>query len=188
LTDDLPVGGGNAFLFSEKLLKILINNGVDSIDYYPCSIKDSAKSYDSHSYYLIVIRDVIHCLDKDNSDLYFAHDDIGGEISNLLSVCVNETILDINNDIFFRLGEGRKNVIIHERIKKLVEAEGMTGMIFTSADGTYPIIDLFRQVNGWLYEKKEFDYSYMLKNDGAECLNKNFPVRKYAFVRKDEEE
>lgn len=180
LPDNFLISGVNALLFSERLLNLLLDNGVDSFDFYPCRIH-------TYPYYLIVIRDFIYCLDKDNSDLYFMYDDPGGEIDYILSVSVNETALDKDYDILFRLGEGSSNVLVHKRIKDLIGKARMTGMYFTPADGSYPVIEADRQEEGWLYKIKEHDYSYILEDDDSYCLNKNFPVRKYEFVSMDDE-
>lgn len=188
LTDDLLISGGNAFLFSDRLLHILLENEIDSFDYYPCSIKTSVNDEIFHLYYLIVIRDIIHCLDRDNSDLYFAHDDPGGELYKVISICINEAALDKDNDVFFRLGEDKKNVIVHDLIKNVIEKAGMTGMIFTPADGTYPAMDIDRQLENWLYEKEEYDYSQELEDADKELVNQNFPMAKYAFFRIEESE
>ena len=184
--DDVLVSGINAVLFSERLVNLLLDSGVDSFDFYPCRLRTNNGTSNPDTYYLIVIRDIIYCLDKENSDLYFLYDDPGGEIDYLLSVCVDEAALDKDHDLLFRLGEGVFNVLVHSSIKDTVEKAGMTGMSFTPADGTYPIVESPRQEEGWLYSRIEQDYSNALDDDDSYCLNANFPVRKYDYASEEE--
>lgn len=186
--DDLLIAGENALLFSDRLLHLLLSSGVDSLDYYPINIRSTGAGPRSYKYNLIVIRDHIFCLDKENSDLYFAYDDPGRGIEELFSVYINEEMLDSNYDLFFRLGEYRSIVIVHEKIKTLFIEGGMTGAIFTEADGSYPIISPERQMEGFMYERAEYDYSYMLEDEGSECLNVNFPSQRFIFKRTDVED
>lgn len=132
LTDDLVLRKRRCLVHSNRLAETLRRAGVDGIDYYPCMLVDAASGEPLARYQVANLLDVIHCLDFEASELDI-DDEEPSEIWTIERMKLRADRL--GDSLMFRLGERRKTVIVHERVKQAVEREGLRGPVFLPADG-----------------------------------------------------
>lgn len=132
LTDDLVIHRRRCLVHSQRLVDTLRSAGVDSIDYYPCRVLNESTGSVDHSYQAANLLDVIHCLDREGSEL-----DVDEEEPNEIWTIERMKLLEnrLGDCLMFRLGERPNTVIVHERVKEAIEREGLTGPVFLPADG-----------------------------------------------------
>jgi hypothetical protein len=132
LTDDLVIRKRRCLVHSNRLVETLHRAGVDGIDYVPCRLVNESTGTTEAIYQAANILDVIYCLDFEQSEL-----DIDDEEPNEIWTIERMKLLQdrLGDSLMFRLGEQRKTVIVHERVKAAVEREGLSGPVFLPADG-----------------------------------------------------
>ena len=132
LTDDLVIRKRRCLVHSNRLADALRRAGVDCIDYVPCLLVNHATGMAVARYQVANILDVIHCLDFEQSEL-----DIDDEEPTEIWTIERMKLLEdrLGDSLMFRLGERRKTVIVHERVKAAIEHEGLSGPVFLPAEG-----------------------------------------------------
>lgn len=128
LTDALCVIGGPP-VFSDKLINLLSDNGIDNLQIFPCQLVNKVSGQKIENYSVVNILGKVSCIDFDNSDVEFlsSHD------SKIL--CYSYINLDENKigDFFlFILAEMPVQIVAHEKIVLAVEEQGITGIEFMS--------------------------------------------------------
>lgn len=132
LLDDVPIVGERMLLISNRLSMVLIEAGVDNIDFYPCRIINPLTRKVHEDYMLTNILDCIFCLDWETSRLTVA-DANREDIESIDEMKLIES--RIESELLFRLGEEPDIVIVHKSVKDAVERAGIRGVIFVEADG-----------------------------------------------------
>lgn len=127
LPDNLTVPRAMGLAFSSRLRAILIEVGVDSIDYYPSRITNPADGTVSEDYMLANVIGKIECVDFAKSDLEM-HPVLPNTIQFINSLVLKEDA--IGDALIFRLAEFLPLVVVHERVKDAVTAAGVTGVRF----------------------------------------------------------
>lgn len=132
LTDDLVIRKRRGLVHSQKLIDALRRAGVDNIDYYPCRIVNDVTGEVFQTHQAANILDVIYCLDWESSEL-----EIDDEEPNEIWYINNLKLIEerLGDAPMFRLGERRSIIVVHETVKKAVEAAGATGVVFLPASG-----------------------------------------------------
>lgn len=141
VTDDLVVRKHRCLAHSGKLQQVLRTAGVTNIDYYPMRIVNPTTGAVFRSHAAANILDVIHCIDRDASDLEI--DDENPE--NLWYINRLVLLKDRLGDVpLFRLGERLRTVIVRRDVKEAVERAGITGAMFLPAEG-------YREYHGFAF-------------------------------------
>lgn len=141
LTDDLVVAKQRCIAHSSRLQRVLRAVGVDGIDYYPLRIVNpiTRDVYQSHE--AANILEVIHCLDRERSDLDIDDEDP----TNLWYINRLALVRDrLGDALLFRLGERPRTVIVRREVKEAVEGAGITGAMFLPAEG-------YREYHGFAF-------------------------------------
>ena len=131
-TDDLVIFKNRCLVHSQKLRKVLLDTGVDNIDYYPLRIRNTVTGEVYRSHKAANILDVIHCIDREKAVL-----DIDTENPHNIWY-VNRLALmheRLGDALMFRLGELPWIVIVHRVVKEAVEAAEISGVVFLPAEG-----------------------------------------------------
>lgn len=132
ITDDLVIHRRRCIVHSERLIDVLHGAGVKGIDHHACRLVNTRHGLVHRTHWAANLLDVIHCIDEQASQL--ERDD--EEPTEIYSIRRLELIESRLGDVpMFRLGERRNTVIVHERIKRAVEAAGITGPRFLPASG-----------------------------------------------------
>jgi hypothetical protein len=141
LTDDLVVRKHRCVAHSTRLRNVLRHVGVDNIDYYPLRIVNPITGDVHRSHEVANILDVIHCIDRENSDL-----DIDDEDPSHLWYINRLALLQdrLGDTLLFRLGERPWTVIVHRDIKEAVESASITGALFLPVEG-------YREYHGFAF-------------------------------------
>jgi hypothetical protein len=116
------------------------------------ALSDDFPVLDHHS--LMVLRDVVYCVDRDKSHLEL---DVENPriIEAIHSLAVDEARLD--GCPLFRLGENRQVVLAHQSVADAVREAGFTGVRFYPVDGSVPLPAPVDQVGGeWPPEVVEY--------------------------------
>ena len=110
-------------LMSDKLVNLLVESGVDNIQIFPIEIEDaSTGEVLNFSYSLVNIVGLVSCAKMDESE----HSPIGNSnYFHELQIDEKKT----NGQLIFRLAESRFEVIVHEKIAKLINEGGFTGLV-----------------------------------------------------------
>ena len=124
LTDNLIAPGTTGLLFNSRLRTLLLQNGVDNIEYFPATLF-LEKSGDSITDYMIA--NVIGCIAcvSGESELLL---DKNGQVEFIDRLVLDEQIPQ--ERLMFRLAEYRQIVIVHEYVKNAIEAAHITGVKF----------------------------------------------------------
>jgi len=130
--DDFTITDDHCLLLSPKLADVLRKAGVDSFETHPCQVQGQGQA----GYSLIVIRDVISCLDWEKSQLDVADDD-PRSIESIESVAIDESRLA--GSLLFRLAEAPSVVVVHKSIGAAITASGLTGVAYAPLDGSAPL-------------------------------------------------
>jgi hypothetical protein len=141
LTDDLVVRKQRCVAHSTRLHSVLRRVGVDNIDYYPLRIVNPIAGEVYRSHEAANILDVIHCIDREKSDL-----DIDDEDPSHLWY-INRLVLlreRLGDAVLFRLGERPTTVIVRLDVKEAVERAGITGALFLPVEG-------YREYHGFAF-------------------------------------
>jgi len=112
-----------ASLMSEKLINVLVENGVNNIQIFPIELQD-ANTGDvvNFSYSLVNIVGLVSCARVDESK----HSSIG-DSNYFHELQIDETKTD--GQLIFRLAESRFEVIVNEKIAKLINDGDFKGVV-----------------------------------------------------------
>ncbi len=132
ITDDLVIARRRCLVHSARLTDVLRRAGVDGFDLYPCRLVNDHDGRVLRTHHAINLLDVIHCLDRDQSELE-VDDEEPNEIWSILRLHLLASRL--GDSLMFRLGERRNTVIVHERVVQALVQAGITGPVFLPAEG-----------------------------------------------------
>jgi hypothetical protein len=132
ITDDLIIRRRRCLVHSERLIAVLRRAGVDSIDYHPVRLVNTADGSVYRTHQAANLLDVIFCIDPEQSEL-----EVDDEEPNEIWYIHRLKLLEdrLGDSPMFRLGERRSTVLVHESVKRALEREGITGPVFLPADG-----------------------------------------------------
>jgi hypothetical protein len=145
LTDDLTVLNHHLLLVTPRLVKTIEECGVDGLATYPCIVTVGEGSRYAAEYLLVVLRDIVYCVDHDKSELELDVED-PRNIQMVNSLAIDEGRLA--GSLLFRLGESPRIVIVHESVAKAVTSANITGVRFAPVDGSVELPDSLDQVGG----------------------------------------
>ena len=111
-------------LFSEKMKSALDEFGVDNIEYYPVNITDSETKEVLAEYYLAIVKDIIACIDLDNSK--FGKTASGTTV--ITQFCIDHT--KVADSILFRFHNIPGLIIINEALKEELSKIDFKGVSF----------------------------------------------------------
>lgn len=128
LTDALCVIGGPP-VFSDRLIKLLNEIGVDNLQIYPCQLVNKASGKTIDNYSVVNIIGKVSCIDFDNSDVeYLSADDT--KILGYSYITLDEK--KAGDFLMFTLAEMPVQIVVHEEIVSAIEDQGITGIEFMS--------------------------------------------------------
>jgi hypothetical protein len=128
---DLAAGFvSTACVFSDEMIEILRRVGVDNMDTYPTELYDTreGRSVVYRNYKMVRILNGIACLDKKKSVMVDLNDDTGLLKGGVDRMYVDERKTD--GYLMFRPEPGIGAMLVHERVKKAIEAAGLHGLKF----------------------------------------------------------
>jgi hypothetical protein len=117
LIDCIP--GSSGLLISMRFNKVLESCGLDNIQYFPCSIRNSVTKEMISNYFIANIIGVVFCVDFEKSDLEMVPH-MFNKIEFFNSLTLDETKIPKNLKIF-RLGEFTNIIVTEQNIKMLVK-------------------------------------------------------------------
>ncbi|NOQ21146.1 MAG: hypothetical protein GQ565_00665 [Candidatus Aegiribacteria sp.] len=124
LTDSLIALGTTGLVFNGRVRKLLLQNGVDNIDYFPATVILESSGQFIADYMIANIVGRISCVSPE-SELQL---DDNGAIE-----FIDRLVLDVGKPqgiLMFRLAEYLQIVVVHDRVKKAAEAAQITGVNF----------------------------------------------------------
>lgn len=163
LTDDFTVLDHHLLLVAPRVVDVLRQCGVDNIETRPCILTVGDELSKAAPYLLVVIRDVVYCLDPEKSKL-----ELDVENPRVIEAIENLAIDEsrLGGNLIFRLGENRQVVIVHESVKDAVTSAGITGVRFAPVDGSVELPGSIDQVGGkW----PEFVFEWLSKQQGGQA-------------------
>lgn len=103
-------------LYHKKLCKVLVDFGVDNIQYYPVLLRDQETRKTEDTYFLVNIIGLIDCVDMDKSKVKWWNSGMGFDF---LSMAIDESkTLGLH---IFRLKDDPTKVLISEALKNSIE-------------------------------------------------------------------
>lgn len=125
---DFSRNNHGCLVFSEKLTRLMTNTGCDNLDYYSAKIIEYGNSEEKHGYNAVNITRLISGVDREKSKFR----ERLGRIASLKSLVVDEAAT--NDAPIFRLEEVPRIILIHERFKKPIEDNNITGLQLIAPD------------------------------------------------------
>lgn len=117
-------------LMRDDLVQALTDAGVDNIQYFPAIIKDTSANIDHTNYKAFNVIGVIAAADMDQSQL------MGTSPSQMVDVDFAGLVIDPKKPggaLLFRLAEAVNAIVVHDKVRKQVEAAGIPNMVFFDA-------------------------------------------------------
>jgi len=152
LADELTVIDHHCLLLSPRFVTVLRAAGVDGFETYKCEVVGGTSvppgtggSTGRAPYFLMVLRDIVYCVDHKKSKLEVDVED-PRNIEMIENVAVDESRLGGN--LFFRLGEDPEIVIAHASVVRAIENARLTGVRFAQVDGSQETPAPIDQVGG----------------------------------------
>lgn len=118
---------GGVPLMRHDLLKAVRDAGVDNLQIFPAVIRDKKKKKQHSNYKAINIVGVVACADTGESVM------AGTSSSTLIDADFDSLVIDgskTGGALLFRLAEAVSAIIVHEKVKKVIEDSGIPGMMF----------------------------------------------------------
>jgi len=120
---------GTVCLFSDELIAVLERAGVDNLDLFPAVLRRGRKEKTTEytNYKAVAIMGAIACLDKRSGKVDL------GDGSGLLEGGVDKMYIDERKTdglLMFRPRPGVGAVLVHERVKRAIEAAKLPGLRF----------------------------------------------------------
>lgn len=120
---------------SARLAKVINALNIYGIQLVPAVVRNPSAPYaDLHEYFFIHVWNRIACLDKDNSEIESNRD--GTRIFGIQKLVLDETILGsigLPKRLVFELQEKTSVLIVHESVKRAIEAISVKGCRFFKA-------------------------------------------------------
>jgi hypothetical protein len=117
-------------IISTRFYKVLLSIGIDNIDVFPVELLDSKSGVTYKDYLAFNIIGVIAAADLSKSE-YHAWDE------SKVALDFNSLVIDeikTRNALIFRLAEATNGIVIHESVKKAIEAAGINTLTFISPE------------------------------------------------------
>jgi|SRR6516164_7757069 hypothetical protein len=111
----------------DDLVQALTAAGVDNIQYFQAVLRDTVANVDHTHYKAFNIVGVVACADMEQSEL------MGTSDSAMVDVDFRALVIDEKKTggmLLFRLAESVNAIVVHEKVKKQVEASGIENMVF----------------------------------------------------------
>ncbi|MBK9989735.1 MAG: hypothetical protein IPP19_03085 [Verrucomicrobia bacterium] len=123
--------GAFSTFFRKDLLDAVLEAGVDNLDYYPAVLKDFRRpgNIEIHDYFAVNVLGLVYCLDQKKSEMMGLTD----EDETVFSDGVAKAYIDPRKTdglLMFRLGEACNAIVVHERVKRSIEAHKIPRIIF----------------------------------------------------------
>jgi hypothetical protein len=117
---------GSIAFMSPRLVKVLRDNGVENLDLYPAVVKYRTTG-ETHSVFAFNLLGLISAVDEGKSQL----SSVDGDFKMDSSIQGFEVDPSKARDLgMFRLAENSMTVLVHERIKRAIEAAGINTFAF----------------------------------------------------------
>ena len=127
LNDNILAPGTTGLLFSSRLRSVLTSAGIDNLEYFPTRIMNPQDAASTDDYWLVNVVGHIAGLDLSRSQVEMDPQDTA------VITFIDALVLDesrIRGALFFRLAEFLQIVVVHERVKRVCETAGITGVGF----------------------------------------------------------
>ena len=116
-------------LFSDEMIDVLERSGVDNLDIFPAVLRreEETETIEYTNYKAVAIMGAIACLDKRSGKVDL------GDGSGLLEGGVDKMYIDERKTdglLMFRPRPGVGAVLVHERVKRAIEAAKLPGLRF----------------------------------------------------------
>lgn len=127
MTDNLLVMGAPP-VFSDKMISILKDAGVDNLQTFPCRIINTVTGESHYNYRVVNVVGKIACLNKDNSEIDFADSEQTRILAwEYLTLDESKTL----GQLFFVLAEMPVQIVIHKSVSSRLQDAGISGVAFT---------------------------------------------------------
>ncbi len=130
------IDSGALFLISPKAQDLLMKLVPNDIEMYDVCIKGS--NFELSDYKIVKILDKIDCVNLDDSDLeYLEKYDV---IDSAEELVLDEDKIPKGKQLFLLGKRSTGVIVIHEKLKKSIEKEGLTGLKFYTLEEAYMVI------------------------------------------------
>jgi hypothetical protein len=143
--DEFTIAWQHCLLLSQRMVDVLRKAGTDSFQTHPCGV--AAPHGEVTPYQLMIIREAVHCVDRENSDLHL-NDEDPRVIELIETLAIDEGRLDPRVNLLVRLGESPDLVIAHRSLIDTISATGLTGVESAPVDGSAPLPAPVDQLGG----------------------------------------
>jgi len=129
----LELSDGEVPLVSDRLKQALIDAGVDNVDYYPVELKNK-ETGQTYEYFAFNIVGLVSAPDPSKSSVESYDGDYVGDSS------IKDLVLDDTktlNLLMFRLLQKFSTILIHERVRRHLEACGIDTLTFVRPEDYY---------------------------------------------------
>ena len=126
LTDNLIAPGVRGLVFSSKLRRTLEQAGVTNIQYFPCTLVDTADGSRNDDYQVANLVGKVACVDESGSDL--ERHPRSGEIEFVNSLALRDDA--INGHKMFRVAEHTQIIAVDDAVKSACTKSQITGVQF----------------------------------------------------------
>lgn len=123
----LPMYKANAPLFREDLLKALAEAGVDNLELFPAVLRDPKTGKEYDKYRAVNVVGLVAAADFGQSEVADGWE--GGLFDTLFETLVIDEVAS-GEMLLFRLAESVSAIVVHENVKRTVEAAEIPGMTF----------------------------------------------------------
>jgi len=126
MTDNLIVVGAPP-IFSDRMISVLTDAGVNNIQTFPCKIINNITGEIFDNYKVINVIGKISCLDINNSEVEFLDSE---KTKILLYEYLTLDESKIGEQLFFVLSEMPVQIIVHKKVVKMLQDAEITGVDF----------------------------------------------------------
>jgi len=122
----IEMSAGTLLLMSNRLVEALRAAGVDNIDCYPASLRNT-KTGETYNYQSVNILGLVAAADLTKSEATIYDDSPAADVSFESVVLKNEAL---HGELLFRLAENTGTIMIHEKVRDKILERGITTLKF----------------------------------------------------------
>jgi hypothetical protein len=114
-------------LVREDLLRCWQEAGVDNLQLFPAILRDTVKGVDHTNYFAFNVIGVVSCADMGQSRM------MGTTDSTMIDADFQALVIDeakTGGALMFRLAESVNALVVHERVRKHIEANAIPNLVF----------------------------------------------------------
>ena len=115
-------------LFRKDLLQALFDAGVDNLQLFDAVIRDRVDGVSFNNYFAFNVVGVVSAADMEKSVLM--HEETLSDLDHDFSSLVIDTDKVPKDLLLFRLAESVNAIVVHQKVKDLIEQRKIEGMVF----------------------------------------------------------